>query len=647
MLIFPYDKFCGRMAIKRSVLVVAYTIFVAWLGLCYPAFSATGETISQAEDALAKKGIIALAAVDLKAALEADKKIFQSDHSSYIINNLITSNVILNSLPKDNIENILAAYSITDKDSDYNIIVYGKFSKEKVIEEISKLHTIRHKSMQNKDIYEVFYEDFQTCVVSEPINIEITDKRIIISPHNIDEILNRFKNSSKPTVNLSNFKKIRKDKILAIAIFKPDNAKKIISEPLLKYLAHNSGNIDNVYIDASLDKKSSKINIEFAVSNTDKNWNQEQINKFKTFKSNMENESIQSGFMALSTIYKSLSIKENPLTIRASLSREDLQIANNFYDDIYNLTVFGYEKDNLPVQKNITPDINGDYKFASETSFEKILSFEKIKNHIIFNAKAMAGPFGITVKNNTQLDRINNIYEVELAFQSSNIPNLNIEPYHIAENGQARLFITEAEDIDEKSILGKETYCKDRNDRPAIMQNFWDIVPIKGESERITRLEGIKKIRLKSGKGLHNTAVIKGYFELDLNTKTSTATIEAPFDGKKIENAGFNMSFHKSGNHEVRYDIDNPNKILAVRALDKDNKYLKKSDISHVITNNATGAKSIILNYEGDVNSIEINYATETQTKKYPLLLRLQMEKLKFSNEKKPDTPATGDKKPE
>jgi hypothetical protein len=229
-----------------------------------------------------------------------------------------------------------------------------------------------------------------------------------------------------------------------------------------------------------------------------------------------------------------------------------------------------------------------------------------------------SGLFGIWVKALRVLPEDHDVLEIELAAESTRLPNLHIGgPF--GDSSRIQLLVSHVRGADGGDLLREEPCGPKRNDDGGrfmagstsdYRDNKWVQVN--------PRHTGSKTIRLRPETELHEVASIEGSVLLRMPSRIETVRVEAPFEGKLVERPGIRIKFDAAAPGEVQYTVSG-NRALVLRAsgLNAAAKHLQEAGTSSMGRIGRPGT-TVMRHYQGEVAALELELISEEEQRRFP-----------------------------
>ena len=138
---------------------------------------------------------------------------------------------------------------------------------------------------------------------------------------------------------------------------------------------------------------------------------------------------------------------------------------------------------------------------------------------------------------------------------------------------------------------------------------------------QVPAASGSKSIRLRPGVRIGDVAAVEGEVRLRLPSGIEIIQLSAPFAGQAIDAPGVRIKFADSGKDGIQYEISGQtDRILAVRALNESNQYLRRG-MSFASGRLMGPGKTVGVQFAGEPAFVEVVLAREDVSRDYAFSL--------------------------
>ena len=599
--------------------------------------------VMNAEEAVATSGTIAIASVDMtyiRRIEELFKQIkdpsplvaptsTESETDKTLIDKLNDRGVNLFS----NTDYGLAAINVAEKKPAYTVVLFGRYSREKLKRAIGQDYVIDESTANywliSKNAEQEKKIDpcaVKTAVKSAPKQqaLHIENGRILLSsPELMPVLLNRFASNARAEISLTKWRTFRKEKAVAGAFMTPKDAKKgavdLPSALLLGALSKQP--LQDIYAGAVVNlvpEPGFTLLVDAHSSNT--TWPLEVKKDFDTSVKESVNELDE--MPTLITLIKTLNLQAegNILHFKTTANRKTLDNLERIPGEFLQMAfsgLFDAQETGPSGAEQIVKDSDVE-KYNPQFAFASVQPFDG--KNIFYKPDSVVGPFGIRLKKMGLFATDDSVIELSLTADGKGFENLSGERMHKSDKlPAASLSITSVEDLEGNNLLREEQCGKSRNLAVTSLNTTRDKEFVNGEwITKSIKVSGEKSVRLQQNVLLAQVKKIKGKIVVNAATKIRTETLRPPFSRKVIETDKVRMYFRKSSKGSVNYTLSGDfGNILAIRAKNAKGQYLSAGSSSAY----GKETKMVSKRFKGKVATVEVVVAEKMKSEEYPFEL--------------------------
>ena len=633
----------------KRILIILLILIGLLIGGSYFYFLKTlvpGEVpakVQSAEDIIATSGTIAIASVNMNFVRRIDKMFnTEKDPSPLVIPATNADENFFNRLNKQGVDLFsetnyaLATINVSKKIPAYTVVLFGKFSGNKLKQAIKKEYLVDESSngywLLTKNSEQKKNND--PCAVESTVKksppqtqaLQIQKDRIILSSKEfMPVLLKRFANKARAEVSLVKWREFKKDKVLAAALMSPEEAKKgAVDLPSALLLgALSSQPLKDVYAGAVISLLPSP-GFTFIIDAHSKQtaWPLEVKTKYDGW----FNEAMDdlSEMPTLKALVKTLSVQAegNILHLKTIANQKTLENIQKIPSEFMQMAFSGvFDSDETSKAGNEEQIVKASEveKFTRKFNFSKIKPFES-KNSF-HKPDYVVGPFAVRLRKIGLLDIDDSIIQLEINAEGLGFENLSSELMHRSDKSPAAsIFISDVVDKDGNNLLREEQCGKTRNGIAVALSTSRDKQYVNNQwVTKSIKVSGDRSVRLKQNVALSQVDKINGKIVVRAGTRTKVKVLQPPFKKKTIETDKVRMYFKKGNLKTLRYEISGDlSYIMAVRAKNAKGQYL--ADAGSSSTSNKNG-KIISKKFKGKIASVEVVFAEKMESKEYPFVI--------------------------
>ena len=612
-----------RLTVSPAVLVVlaVFAIGCYFWNQFHTRF-AVPESIVQIEQSLASEPLVFLAYANYQR-LNIIKKAFIDDPQALpalepdFFEQLKKSGID----PDSSLTHILiAAYPVDDK-LVTPVFLLGQFSVPDVRQFLRKNYNAKplNGTANRMRIVQLSPVNCRTKSYKEVL---IEAGRIIIAPDGqLDNVLASLQAGNTPQAelrtDLSGWESYQSDKLLAMALFKPQQGSQLASgmvSVISKDIAGKNTALDSIYAGLSVESLPPIVDMDLRLNSQDEQWLTDSYREFIEQRKKMQLKS--KGLAGVQTLLDKVSIEQKAEALDIHLQvdkqlKESLAISvNDFMNTFFAMDIRQADSTATDVQRKTVQEkiASSPIKYYARIDSSQLKPFNKQYDRF-FNPLWQQGPFALTIEE-ILLDKDQIV--LQLRGKGQNIPN--------SSNRQAWIRIVAVEDRQGNNVLAN-TGC---HRTPAIDDYFSSFGQartafINNKTVQYNELELRKKVHLKKGLDFAALKALKAEINLNLAVRTEAVSFRKNNENKVLSRYGSRILFKPSADNVLSYSISgDEQRILSVRALNDKHQYLSGASRSSM-TNLFGSGRSVTQNFHGKIDTIEVIYASETKHLVYPL----------------------------
>ena len=593
---------------KKTIYVLTALCFVVLATLAslhYWLNSPPPATVNQAEDALAREGVIILAHINnqrINQIIDTVGSDPQSLDLPVLQNNLFSALYYGESHFKKNLQQLVYSVNLADTPS-FNLILQGQFDWLSIQNDIANYWQIQPLTENSYLLTEreiddgVFVcPDEKEKQVKQQFYLHFSVDNLVISndEKELASITQRLSTKQSAEIDLTAWRHYRDSHLASAALFVPEKADKATSgftRMMVKSVVNDNKEIASLYAGISLNLMQRRININSQV-NADLKWVIKAQQATEQYIATMQQE-VAGTSPTLAALINNFSVaaQQNSLIVNLALKEQDIAKLGDVFGELLS-SVFSItrpEQEEELAEQSIE-ESPWDYKLN-----DQLAHLTHFQTHEFFGKPTFVdGPLAISLES-VSIDQKTGL--LMLNFESGiNMPN--IDGYWSDSKLKYSLTINSVSDINGNEMLRDERCLKDLgysdgNEKAATHMSV---------NNNIGSLT--KSVRLKPDSDFNQVANIKG--TLDFSMPTSVKTVELELKkGASYEQHGVRVFLNDVAQQRITYQLSgDKDKLLEVRALNKNGQVLKSS-YSSAISGKKTTA------FKGDIAKIQLLIATE------------------------------------
>ncbi|SMF15505.1 hypothetical protein SAMN02745866_01010 [Alteromonadaceae bacterium Bs31] len=431
-------------------------------------------------------------------------------------------------------------------------------------------------------------QDKQSCRISDPRSLIAGNGFVVIShPKKVAEIYRAINAAHKEKVVNQKWLEYRDSHLVSIGVLNPQQLESGLPGMfgfLLMEAQSHWASMRSVFLGVRGVALPPAVKLDFAIESDKAEWLKQShgsltaiVNKHKEDYANNE-VNFFSLLMSRVELTQSRSQLRTEFTIDKQLVSSAAELMN---DGLSGAMVSALpSSDNSPAPLEIIDE--NPLVFLEQVSLEEVPPFlNEYKRQYAWADKYFAAFVKSVAVNRDGLNTI------EIEVNGAKLPNQADSLF----GKQAQLVVTDIQTADGSSILQQEVCGMNLNHEPA----------------KFNMNAANKLVRLKEGASIQQAASISARINATIPTKTQALMLPVPLTQAEFENAGSTLSISGVSGGNVSYSLSGePGGFLAIRALNKDKKYLRSGS-------SFSFSGAISHEFSGEIAFIEIIKALETE----------------------------------
>ncbi len=622
----------------------------------------TPRELIAVENALASADLVGLYYIDMDYAFRLEKIFLDEGDSAALSTPTGTDDIVDDTIlgflrqsglrPGETVDYILGAFTGDPKGAGQVQVALGNFPVKALTQKWKNHKSVKQTEVNGRTAWLWSRIDKETCKPSAPELMVIDSNRMIIGdPETVAWLLKRL-DKAQAAKNLSSWRKYRKNKLIAFAIFLPKSLENISQNMIARMFAHSAQeqmvSVTGIYGGGTITWKPEGINLELLLESSNVAWNREQQKKFQEWK--------KKTYKGIEPEFKNVKNLLSYLNLNATDKKLVLQVKINeaLVKDIGKVAEEGMDLFTSSLSSSISISGGGGHKPK-----EQILPLKDVNQYRVSlkpkdldpfdttaspneSYAASAGPFGIRIKGIKLNPNNEKIIDLHLEVVSSPFPEMEINPFGKAGEGTGAWFrVTHVFDQRGKELLLDEPCGKDRNAQFASLHKGFRNVEVKRVKKTPTIkklmkdkprwssltlhvLQGTHTAHLRRGILLSDIARIEGEVLLQLPAEIVKKRVKAPFKNKVVQVGGIRIKMKEAQNGAVSFTASgNVGQLLETRALNASGKYLRSASNSSMPILLGQGV-SKNRSFSGTPKTVEFVLAGKTTKEIYPVTFAFQ-----------------------
>jgi hypothetical protein len=588
-----------------------------------------------AEDALSLSEAVGLAHLDVRHAVEVERKFLGDEDREALLAPMADSDAILGVLLRggidlrQSVEHVLGALVLGEDGPGAVGIAIGSFEVARVKGLLGEIFQVAEVTLAGLPVLMLTNEDLNTCQVSEPVAVHISDRRIVMGdPRFVEPVLERLGAGAAPALGLDAWRAYREGKVFSLALLGSlqDLAEQTphpVAQMTAKSAAENLSMVEQVYAGVSFQALPARLVFDARIDSRDAGWAGETAGDYAAWAADLD-ATVRGDLPALAqlTEYLSVEAEESRLVMRAALGEDFLNDAARVPAELLGLMFAGLGAQGgevaagaAPEEQVLPPDEVASYR--ESLAHSELAPFDPEAEQG-FEVGRQSGPFAFRIDAFRLAEGEDEVVEVALEALSGELHNMNVESMHqVSGSARAQLFITRVLDGAGGDLLREERCGAERNALPGELRPTTRYRYIDNTSVQIPVVTGKKSVRMKPGTGVDDIETIVGYVALRLPTGTETFRVDAPFEEQVVEVPGVRIKLSGSEAGTVKYEISGEvDRVLATRALNAAGQYLRPAG-AYASGRFLGAGKSVGKSFAGEPASVEFVIATQEASQRY------------------------------
>jgi hypothetical protein len=536
----------------RNLLVVFVMLLAVGAGGGYWYLSRQVEAVPvpaevlAAEDALSLSEAVGLAHLDVRHAVEVERKFLGDEDREALLAPMADSDAILGVLLRggidlrQSVEHVLGALVLGEDGPGAVGIAIGSFEVARVKGLLGEIFQVAEVTLAGLPVLMLTNEDLNTCQVSEPVAVHISDRRIVMGdPRFVEPVLERLGAGAAPALGLDAWRAYREGKVFSLALLGSlqDLAEQTphpVAQMTAKSAAENLSMVEQVYAGVSFQALPARLVFDARIDSRDAGWAGETAGDYAAWAADLD-ATVRGDLPALAqlTEYLSVEAEESRLVMRAALGEDFLNDAARVPAELLGLMFAGLGAQGgevaagaAPEEQVLPPDEVASYR--ESLAHSELAPFDPEAEQG-FEVGRQSGPFAFRIDAFRLAEGEDEVVEVALEALSGELHNMNVESMHqVSGSARAQLFITRVLDGAGGDLLREERCGAERNALPGELRPTTRYRYIDNTSVQIPVVTGKKSVRMKPGTGVDDIETIVGYVALRLPTGTETFRVDAP-----------------------------------------------------------------------------------------------------------------------
>jgi hypothetical protein len=633
---------------KRMILPLALLLLAAAGAAAYYAVQLVRpwpvpEPVERAENALAVRGLIGLAhlRVEQAVALERLAGAGRGDGALPGAAEESQSRDLLAALeargvdPRGAVDQWLIGAITSEEGSGLVQILYGDFPVAVVRSALEEAYEVESAPEREEPLLTLTREDVETCGRSEPIAVALGRERIVFGePTLVSRVLARLQRGDPPQIDLGTWRALRDAHVASAGLFLPRDLGEVVSDPMLGMmlagLLDQMAPVEAVFVGAVPRLFPPGVVVDVSLAADDADWVREQGQRFASWRSEMEAKA-SGKFPSAVKLLRHISAETagQRLRFQVALDPQLRRETEDLVSEGGRLIFSGAGAGDLGAPsgtagekpRQVTLAEEELPKYPSPFSADQIPDFARDESQQI-EGEISSGPFGVRARAARILRDQGDLVELEIAAQSSRIPNLGSDASFGGETPRLRLFVSRVMGQGGDDLLREEHCGPERNALGQPLQSGSENEFVDGKYVKVAPdYSGAKKVRLREGAQLEDVAAVEGYVELRLPTALQKVRVDAPLAGKVVEGDGVRLEFDAGADGQLSYAISGrEDMLLAIRGRNAQGQALKSSGGSSM-SGLFGSEKHVSKTFLGEIASVEVILVERESSTRYPFTL--------------------------
>ena len=618
---------------KRKLPIVAIVLWGVFFAVLFNLWSqyhidvSTPDEIVKIEQALADKPLLFLAHINV-GELIAREDFFNelfSDTQSKQVQSLKNNGLIASDSDKG-IAHIVSGAYFEEQALVSQTIITGQFDVQSVYRYLLSQYVVKTLSNVNFMHLRISNKSMSQCEQSQSMEVSIEPERIIISSEgHLDDAHNILANGGNNDKALTPWFEYQDDKLVSLAIFAPqkDQLKAKIPELgmagfFAKDFAKKNQALESLFFGVGLQLFPAAAIIDARLNSSDEVWLSSIEQQLQTQMRQLKAKSV--GLESVLNVLAKVSIQDKTLgavsmqlQVDNELKKSIVQSSQDLLGRFFSVDISG---NNAVKAAQISERLNNDPQvFWPQYNQHKLKTFNTAFD-IFFKPVWTRGPFAIEVDDLLlQTDDGVDHIVLQLDAKGQNIDNVG--------DKSASLLIKSVLDERGQNLIAP-LGCGHSMANKTVFSRFGGArtASIKGQLVHYNELSAKKKIKLKKGVKQAQIKSINGEIKLNLATKVERKELVKEDKNQLLKQFNSRILFKPSNAQTLSYTLSGSTEnILAIRALNKDRKYLSRSSMT-AMDNAFSAGRSVTQEYAGHIAFIEVVYAAKLIALNYPIEIK-------------------------
>lgn len=597
---------------KRTLLaIMLWVVLIAIAVNLWNEFDISVEVpddVISIEQSLANESLVFLAHVDIERLLSLHHYFVDDPNAlpgveSNLYNDLKKSGID----PQQSIRQMVIAAYMSNKEAIVHTILLGEFSVAAV-----KRFLIKHyhgKVIPDSEFVRLQIAELDpvTCKKANFKEVAIEADRILIATEgHLDELRRLLAKPPGNVTDMTNWADYRRDKLVSLALFKPQKGTQLatgLPAMMAKDVVRKNKPLSSLFAGIGMQLLPPGAVLDISLNSQDPDWLQKTRTTMETHIADMRNQS--QGLGNLLTLLDKVSVHEQDsqvslnLLMDSELKKSIALSLQEWSDKFFSMESSGTKQGAQPATEKINKQpvtFKGSYAAANLKPFSTQLDQ-------FFKPTWSDGPFAVAIE---ELLLEGEQVSLQLRAKGQNIDNVG--------NRHAKINVLAVQNRQGKNVLQQSGCGVMTNRSDDSYFSLWGgsrTAYVNNKPVQFNELEARKKVKLKPGTNFNEVTSLQARIELDLATRTRKEQLsKAQTDKNKVLTAyGSRIFFKPSAGDTLSYTVSgDEQRILAVRALNKNKQYLSRSS-STSMANIWGGGRSVSQSYHGEVAFVEVVYA--------------------------------------
>jgi len=576
--------------------------------------------IARAEAALASPGLVALVHVDVRRGIAIENRFMGGSDLNSLPgaagDTLWTALRQAGVEPRTAIQQAVVAARVEAGEWRLAAIVLGEFDPASVRRGLEAAYEPADGAGEH------FYFrmlDPETCEPSPVMAAAMTTERVVVAPASrIEQLLQRYRTGSEPAVELAEWRRFRADRILSAGVFAPRSLADTaggMAGMLLQGAGSHLAALDSAFIGLGARALPPGANLAVAIHAADTDWIAEQHATARTALDSARRTLGQQS-LALAKLLQRIKLERAPHRLAASINL-DRDFRDQLATGVSEAMSAAFDPGTISGGDGAAAErlVENPDRFLPQMTAAELPSFDDIEDSA-FTAQWSDGPFGLRIQEAGVVPDDDGRAYLVLEAHGRDLPNVADEASNV------RLRVQDVLDAEGQSIMPQPECGADRNQDPVVFQSrgagsyFRD-----GEFVNYRKHVAEKQIQLAPRAGLESIGQIQGAIELELPVQTVREELQPPLAGKQVQRNGARVAFKAGGERMLSFETSGElSRILAIRALNADGQVLDSRGQTSMSRLFGAG-KAINRNISGDIDRVEIIFATRLEALRHPFTL--------------------------